>query len=364
MNSSNSPNGFLPDDVVLQILARLPIKSLFRFKSVCKLWRRLPSEKHFIDLYFQTSAKDPTLLIEIPDSIHLSSHLVSIDRFREVTTLSLDFLNDRVKIRASCHGLLCCASLRNRGVYYVCNPMTREVRVLPRTRERPFTRCQPEYEATLVGLAFDPFSWRFHVVLAGFHRHFGYRPQDQLVCQVFDSRNNAWSRSISCLYEEFTHMNRSQVVFSSNSLHWLTHSCTYVLAFDLKGGVWGKIWLPDEVLLSRNGSRIYLLELDGLVSVVQISGVWMSVWVLRDHGTEQWSLVDKVHLRCINGYTASVFPICQSRDVIFMATQKKVLMYDRNGKMWKEIHGVRGASTYPLWFLSYAFKSSLFPCRH
>lgn len=360
----NSSNGFLPDDVVLLILARLPVKSLFRFKTVCKLWRRLPSEKHFIDLYSQTSAKDPTLLIEIPDPIRLLSNLVSVDRFREVTSLSLDFLNDRVKVRASCHGLLCCASVRNRGVYYICNPMTREFRPLPRTRERPFTRCQPEYEATLVGLAFDPFSWRFHVVLAGLHRHFGHRARDQFFCQVFDSENNTWSRSISCLYEEFTHMNRSQVVFSGDSLHWLTHCCTYVLVFYLKGRVWGKIWMPEEVLLTRSGSRIYLLELEGSVSVVQLSGVWMSVWVLKDHGTEQWSLVDRVHLRCINGYIASVFPICQSRDVIFMATQKKVLMYDRIGKVWKEIYGVRGASTYPLWFMSYAFRPSLFPCHH
>ena len=31
-------DGIFPDEVVMQILARLPVKSLFRSKSVCKLW--------------------------------------------------------------------------------------------------------------------------------------------------------------------------------------------------------------------------------------------------------------------------------------------------------------------------------------
>lgn len=50
--------------------------------------------------------------------------------------------------------------------------------------------------------------------------------------------------------------------------------------------------------------------------------------------------------------------------MILMRTQMKVLMYDQNGKVSKEVYDVRGASTFPLWFLSYAIRSSLFPCHH
>ncbi|CAL9145206.1 unnamed protein product [Musa hybrid cultivar] len=359
MSSSESPYGVLPTDIVTQILARLPVYSLFRCRYVCKLWNRLPFEKHFVDLYFRIGPKDPILLLEFPES----SAFLSVDRFRGVSAFSLGFLNDKVKIRASCNGLLCCSSVRNRGVYYVCNPVTREFRVLPRARERPLTRCQPEYEATLVGLAFDPVSWKFNVVLAGFHRFFGHRPHGEFVSLVFDSETNSWSRSVSLMHDEFTHMNRCQVVFSCGLLHWLTHSCSYVLAFDLKSGVWGKILLPDEVLTTRSGSRVYLLELEGSVSVVQITGVWMSIWVLRNHDTEQWTLVDRVHLRCISAFAASIFPVSQSRDVAFMATQKKILIYNLKGKVWKEVYGANGTVTYPLWFSSYGFRSTLFPCQ-
>ncbi|WOL03249.1 hypothetical protein Cni_G11969 [Canna indica] len=359
MNSFDSSNEALPIDLLVQILARLPVKSLFRFRSVCKQWCRLPLEKHFIDLYFRVAPKDPILLLEYPES----GAFLSVDRFLGVSVLSLRFLNDKVNIRASCNGLLCCSSVRNRGLYYVCNPVTREFRVLPRTRERPLTRCQPEYEATLVGLAFDPVSWKLNVVLAGFYRLFGHRPRDEFVCQVFDSETNSWTRSVSLMHDEFTHMNRSQVVFSCGLLHWLTQSWSYVLAFDVKTAIWEKISLPDEVLTARSTSRLYLLELEGSVSVVQITGIWMSIWVLNSHITEQWSLVDRVHLRCINVFAASIFPISQSRNIVFMATQKNILMYNLKDKVWKEVYSVNGALTYPLWFSAYGFRGTLFPCH-
>ncbi|XP_073009888.1 F-box protein At5g49610-like [Typha latifolia] len=347
----------IPEDLIVQILARLPIKTLLRSKCVCRSWSRLPSEKHFIDSHFGLSSKNPAVLIEILD------RYLCVDQFGEVSSFSLDFMDDRVKIRASCNGLLCCASVPNRGVYYVCNPMTREFRLLPRARERPFTRFHPEYESTLVGLGFEPSTWNYNVVLAGFYRNFGHLSQDQLVCMVFDSKTNSWSRSVSSLFDGFTFMNRYQVVYANCSLNWLTQSCSYVLVLDLRKDVWGKISLPDEVLATTKGSRIYLLGFEDSVSVVQMSGVWMSTWLLKDHTVEQWCLVDRVHLRCINGYATSAFPVSQTKDVIFMATQNKILMYDRKGRVWKEVYAAKGNLAYPLWFSALAFRSSLFPCH-
>lgn len=40
---------FLPDDLITEILARLPVSSCLRFKSVCKLWCGIIQERRFID---------------------------------------------------------------------------------------------------------------------------------------------------------------------------------------------------------------------------------------------------------------------------------------------------------------------------
>ena len=104
-------DGFFPDEVIFQVLARLPVKSLFRTKTVCKLWYRLSSDKYFIQLYNEVSVKNPMVLVEVSEVSKSKSSLICVDNLRGVSEISLDFLNDRVKIRASCNGLLCCSSL-------------------------------------------------------------------------------------------------------------------------------------------------------------------------------------------------------------------------------------------------------------
>ncbi|PKA51549.1 F-box protein [Apostasia shenzhenica] len=362
MSSTDSLNGVLPSDVILLILARLPIKSLFRAKSVCRYWCSLTSDKYFIELYATAFYDKPIVLLEIVEAANPVSRFLSVDRCGAASRISLDFLEDRVKVRASCHGLLCCSSVTNRGVYYVCNPMTRAFRLLPRTRERPFTRFHPDYEETLVGLSFSPSSWRFSVAVAGFYRPFGRRPKEELVCMVFDSWTNSWTRFVSPQYDEFTLMNRNQVVFSNDSLHWLTHSCSYVLVLDLRQNAWGKISLPEEIVAVGFGGRIYLLEFEGFVSLIRISDVFMSIWVLKDNEREIWVLIDRVHLRCIRGFAASAFPICLSNDVLFLATQRKILTYGRKNKVWKEVFSVGDSVAYPLWFSAHSFRGTLFSC--
>ncbi|KAK1293929.1 F-box protein [Acorus calamus] len=276
-----------------------------------------------------------------------------------VSESSLAFLNDRVKVRASCNGLLCCASVPNRGLYYVCNPFTGESKALPRTRERPVSRYHPDYEATLVGLAFDPSKRGFTVALAGFYRPFGWRPFDRLVCSVFDSETNSWRKFVSSHYDEFTHMNRNQVVFVNGRLHWLTMSCSYVLTLDPIEGLWRKVSAPVEILAEKFGARVYLLEMEGKLSVVQMTEATMNVWVLEDYGIEEWRVVERVNLRCIKGFVPNAFPIGMSNGVVFLATRKTVLMYERKSKVWKEVYSGRDGFIYPLWFSAYAFKSTL-----
>ncbi|KAJ8636262.1 hypothetical protein MRB53_010529 [Persea americana] len=127
---------------------------------------------------------------------------------------------------------------------------------------------------------------------------------------------------------------------------------------------WKKITLPGEIVNSYGrGNRIYLLELEGAVSVIQISADWMSIWVLKDYVREEWLLADRVSLRCIKAFIPSAFPISQNRDFVFLATQRQILIYGRRNKVWKELYSVRTATAYPLWFSAHAFRSTLFSCR-
>ncbi|WCJ23257.1 F-box family protein [Euphorbia peplus] len=362
MNSRDGIIPNLPDEVVLQILARLPVKSLFRAKSVCKIWYRLSFDKYFIRLYNELAVKNPTVLVEISDSSEFKSSLVCIDNLRGVSEFSLDFLKDRVKIRACCNGLLCCSSIPDKGVYYICNPMTREFRLLPRSRERPVTRFYPDGEATLVGLACSLSMEKFYVVLAGHHRTFGHRSDGTFICLVFDSDSNKWSKFVSFQHELFTHMNRNQVVFVNGALHWLTGSCSCILSLDLDCNVWRRLSLPEEVK-NGSGNRVYLLESDGCLSIVQISDAWMKIWVMKDYAGEYWVIEDSISLRCIRDLVPGIFPISQTSECVFLATHKQVLVYHKRSKVWKEMYSVSNGSTLPLWFSAHAYRSTIFGCN-
>ncbi|KAF4354312.1 hypothetical protein G4B88_007441, partial [Cannabis sativa] len=254
-------------------------------------------------LFNEVSAKNPMLLVEISESLHLKSSLICVDNRLGVSEFSLDFLKDRVRIRASCNGLLCCSSIPDRGVYYVCNPMTREFKLLPKSRERPVTRFYPDGEAALVGLACNLSTHKFNVVLAGYHRNFGHRPDGTFICLVFDSESNKWRKCVSYQDDQFTHMNKNQVVFVNNGLHWLTgRSGSGILVLDLECDMWRKMSLPYEVS-EESGNRVYLLELDGCLSVIQISDTWMNIWALKNYEKHEWVLVDRVLVLCY-------LPIC------------------------------------------------------
>ncbi|KAI3853545.1 hypothetical protein MKW92_038690, partial [Papaver armeniacum] len=65
---SNSTSSFHADSaIVCEILSRLPVKSLVRFKCVCKRWRLLIGEdSYFINLHLNQSKKRPKLFFIVP----------------------------------------------------------------------------------------------------------------------------------------------------------------------------------------------------------------------------------------------------------------------------------------------------------
>ncbi|MBA0606189.1 hypothetical protein Godav_018697 [Gossypium davidsonii] len=354
---------FFPDEVIIEVLARLPIKPLFKTRTVCKLWHGLPSDKYFVKLYNQVSDKNPMVLVEVHDSTKPNSSLICVDNSTGVSEFSLDFLRDKVNIRASCNGLLCCSSIAVKGVYYVCNPMTREFKVLPKIKDQNLTRFYPDSEATLVGLACDPSRGKFDVVLAGYQcAGSSRRPDKTFACLIFDSDSNKWRKFVSFQEEIFTHMNRNQVVYVNGALHWLTGSGSYILVLDLNFEVWRKVSVPDETRYGT-GNRVYLLESDGCLSLIEFSDTWMKIWVMKDYERELWHMVDRVSLGCIKGLVHGIFPIAQTGECVFLATHKQVLVYHRTSWAWKEMYSVQNNATLPLWFSAHAFRTSIFPCE-
>ncbi|KAL5557266.1 hypothetical protein UlMin_039502 [Ulmus minor] len=120
----------LKDVVRENALQFLPAKSLFRFRKVCKDWKLQISSPFFahsqsinfrdvVGCFCQSGSNPPTFVSIDPETCG-------------VPDPSLSFLPEPVDIRASSNGLLCCQGYTGCNAYYICNPVTKQWKRLPK----------------------------------------------------------------------------------------------------------------------------------------------------------------------------------------------------------------------------------------
>eukprot|EP01018_Ginkgo_biloba_P037796 Gb_31812 [translate_table: standard] len=99
--------GELPEHVVERILQCLPWECFFRFRIVCKEWKNLLSSAHFSSLWREAAAKQPWLLLCMPNA-QMGSCLLFCFFTRTWRTVSLSFLPERSRLnyKGSAAGLL------------------------------------------------------------------------------------------------------------------------------------------------------------------------------------------------------------------------------------------------------------------
>ncbi|XP_023755831.1 F-box protein At1g49990 [Lactuca sativa] len=144
----------LTESLLLEILARLPLKSLFRFKCVCKHWLDLISQPSFSRFYCSRmlSASSSSIPFRILYRyIYVSKFTDVLDRFRPenynsskfsvlfLSTIEEQQQSDQFKVLGVSNGLVLCCLL-GPLVYYVCDPVTRQSVTLPRPKDRSTNR--------------------------------------------------------------------------------------------------------------------------------------------------------------------------------------------------------------------------------
>ncbi|XP_076893334.1 F-box/kelch-repeat protein At2g43270-like [Bidens hawaiensis] len=109
-------------DVVEQILVRLDVKDLIRYKSVCKSWLSVISSPRFIKAHLNHNIKSDR------NNCQLGCRRIFRDKIRmEDQWASCDFFPSIV---GSCNGLLCFFSHGDTDMLLVTNPATREEKKL------------------------------------------------------------------------------------------------------------------------------------------------------------------------------------------------------------------------------------------
>ncbi|ESQ42443.1 hypothetical protein EUTSA_v10015820mg [Eutrema salsugineum] len=146
----------LPFELVVEILARVPVKDLVRFRCVCKSWRSLLQDERF---YRQHMTHARTRIVVFRESpIPLCQFSYERGKPEAIfEALNLNIGDTNLVINSSvighCHGLFC-LDLRD-NTFGVWNPALREFRRIP-------TRHLKWYE---VGFGYDHSTQDYKIVL-------------------------------------------------------------------------------------------------------------------------------------------------------------------------------------------------------
>ncbi|CAM0954004.1 unnamed protein product [Alopecurus aequalis] len=394
----------LPHDMMLEVLLRLPVKSILRFRAVCRSWAALFSSKDFRSLHMAISkvlSPAPKLLVVSPTSRAESSAVYSYSPSAHRDDLLFTFDSARhntveVVMPSSCCGLTLLFDAAA-PAYYVCNAATRAITRLPDLRH-PLR----EYTA---GLGFDDQTREYKVVrlINTFNSEKGV-----VMCDVYTPGADCWrpaarelpfglfQLAISAVQHAF--MNKISPVFANGFLHWLVlpfftvkRPRAAIILFSVADETFGSVRSPPfwgPTVMNRPWSEAggeHLVVMDGQLCIVRnlrngtLHGSALEIWGLLDYGSGNWSpnhridLFGRIRRELSDPQVVRVIGSvgnCRSRKKIVIVTskdwdwvhrkfEKKVYSYDPTRQVLKRIRSVT-ETNIPAAYSIHGLRFSLF----
>ncbi|KAL6657791.1 hypothetical protein ACP70R_005571 [Stipagrostis hirtigluma subsp. patula] len=339
--SQHNPAASLTDDLLLEILARVPYRSLCRFQCVSRSWLALCSGSDLrkklprtLSGFFHHSKSRPP-----NNRYRYSIRLTNVDGGGlPVVDPSLSFLPTYAEVHLvdCCNGLLLfrCAkgtALRHIFVYAVCNPTTQNWTELP---DSEMTQQALTGSSMPIYLGFDPalsshfsvfsFVLSLHPSLDNLETSLGIKG-----VEIYSSETGSWTYRKSGWSTNDRLFTRPQSVFFNGILHLLTRDSS-ILTVDMAGVTWRRIPTPHRFeFIGLSQGYLYAVR-------KYYDNDSRSIWILKDYGGAKWGMKHTVkaqkfginHLEHATLYT--VIAIHPESSLIFLNSgiEKNLISYD------------------------------------
>ncbi|CAK9318252.1 unnamed protein product [Citrullus colocynthis] len=138
-----------PTEILIEILSYLPVKSLLRFRCVCKEWNKLVQKPLFVNYHLEKRIPNSLLIINSPNTDQKARFsLVNAETFNEILQSELPMkanMGYKLSVCGSYNGLVCIssASLLDVDPIYIWNPSVRKTRLLPNGLIPKWDHCWP-----------------------------------------------------------------------------------------------------------------------------------------------------------------------------------------------------------------------------
>ncbi|GKC13650.1 F-box/kelch-repeat protein-like protein [Tanacetum coccineum] len=321
----------LPEDLLNEILARVPPFMIFRLRSVCKRWNSILQDNGFLKFHSQVPSHGPCLLTYWKNSQSQSPQCSVFSLpLKQWYKIPFTFLPQwAFWLVGSSGGLVCFSGLDGSTFRtLICNPLTQTCRILPSMH------YNQQRQLTMV---VDRKQRSFKIIAAN-----DLYGDKSLPTEVYDSKLNRWS-----VHQRMPAVNlcSSKMAFCDSRLYLETLSPLGLMMYRLDTGYWEHIpakfprSLLDGYLIAGTKKRLFLVGRVGLYSTLQS----MRIWEL-DHAKVMWVEVTRMpprYFRSLLRLSAERFE-CFGQDNLILFTswnQGKGLLYDVDKKVWSWIAG-------------------------
>ncbi|KAF9612210.1 hypothetical protein IFM89_038632 [Coptis chinensis] len=268
----------LPLDVVFDIFARLPLKTISQCRWVCKRWYDVVLHPRFAQVHFASNRLQCFAFRDRYRKFYMIDN-ECFDNFEtQVRAYNLEFNEFKENFKAprfvkqyevvgSVNGLICFAPAReniyqtSKSRYYICNPITGYYLMLPKS---PKNHIRP----IASGFGFDSLNNVYKVL-----RILSDSSENVSEVEVYTFGSDCW-RVVALNVPYISDMNLSNV-HVNNCLYWV--ACTsieiaIIVSFNMATEEFSTIQLPNIGKMSRTGTLIVLrkqlcLIIDGLFDI-------------------------------------------------------------------------------------------------
>ncbi|XP_050209717.1 F-box/kelch-repeat protein At3g06240-like [Mercurialis annua] len=286
---------YLHEEVVVEILKRLPVKSVLKFKCVCRSWYALITNPNFISLHLAHAAESNTTFSLVMKYKQLDSKKPEFvlhsdnDSFSEYRQLDLHSFNEcgnDVWIVGSCDGLICLCDTKFKRLI-VWNPAIGEFITTSLS-----TICNGPYH--ILGIGFDRKNNSYKVMRIVFAwNDTTFLP----FAEIFQLSSNSWKTvPIKNLRYDFY----GSLIEWNGVFHRFadTHDGRkkMIASFDLSNEVFQEMMLPhalatiDNCYLSLTVYSRSLAAIHYEDRIRNTCNLTCSIWVMKEYGeAESWT---------------------------------------------------------------------------
>lgn len=281
----------LPFELITEILLRLPVKSILKFRCVSKSWLTLTFSSRFIKAHLKVSAENQDSTrhkLILLDLSHTALKSCSLQSFLDAPSADIatnisppeELVKRSFCLVGSCDGLIC---LEVKYDLYLWNPCTRKSKKLP----RPTFEGRSERFYCVYGFGYEKSSDDYKVVaiLAERSELDGVYRVTQV--SIYSIRTDSW-RSIGN-FGEGVELDKPGKLFNGK-LHWEVRP--FVVSVNLENEMCEAFELP---YYGEHRIDSALGEFEGKLAVLCHHYCTFDVWVMKEYGVkESWTKIFNV----------------------------------------------------------------------